>query len=164
MADDFEDLYSLDNLDDSEVYDLILQELHEYADLDTDMIEIQVQDGFITLGGRVGTEQELQEIESVLSDVLGAANYSNEITIAGVARTEHSEAADDVPGEIELADAESPLGEGDDRTDPQAVHLLEDLPGELYGTHDVQKAIERAEAYEPLDRPIQEGSWSEENH
>ena len=47
MADDFEDLYDLDSLDDTSVYDLILQELHEYPDLDPDLVDIQVENGFV---------------------------------------------------------------------------------------------------------------------
>jgi hypothetical protein len=164
MASDFEDLYDLDNLDHDEVYDLILQQLHEYGDLDPDLLDIEVQGGFITLGGRVGTEQELQVIENIITDVLGVGNYSNEIMIDDLSRTEQSEAADDARFEADASEEVSALGEGDDRTDPQAVHLLENLPGELYGTHDLQKAIERGEAYEAPDRPVQEGSWSEENH
>ena len=57
-----------------------------------------------------------------------------------------------------------PLGEEGRQTDPQAEHLLEDVEGEQFGTHDLQQAISRGEAYEPPDRPIQDGSWSEENH
>jgi hypothetical protein len=164
MAADYEDLYDLDNLDDDEVYDLILQQLQEYGDLDVDLLDIQVRNGFITLGGRVGTEQELQVVEQIVTDILGIGNYSNEIMLDDLARSEHSEAADDARFEADDSEAISPLGEGDDRTDPQAVHLLENLPGELYGTHDLQRAIERGEAYEAPDRPVQEGSWSEEDH
>jgi hypothetical protein len=164
MPADYEDLYDLDNLDDDEVYDLILQQLHEYGDLDADLIDIDVQDGFITLAGRVGTEQELQVAEQILTDLLGIGNYSNELVITAVERAEQSEAADDARFEADASEVISPLGEGDDRTDPQAVHLLENLPGQLYGTHDLQRAIEQGEAYEAPDRPVQEGSWSEEDH
>ena len=130
MPGDFEDLYDLENMDDEEIEALILEELGEYPDIDPDDISVDVEDGFVTLTGRIGTEPELQEIEFILSDVIGIANYSNE------------------PG----------------RTDPQAQHLLEDVRGDAYSTHDMQQAIERGQAYEPPDRPIQEGSWSEENH
>ena len=162
MADDFEDLYDLDSLDDTSVYDLILQELHEYPDLDPDLVDIQVENGFVTLSGRVGTEQELQVIEHILTDVLGIANYSNELVIDELARAEAPEGADDAV--IEDEEVEAQLGEEGDRTETTADHLFEDLPGELWGTHDLQKAIEQGEAYEPPDRPIQEGSWSEERH
>lgn len=163
MAEDYEDLYDLSNLDDGEIYDLILQELHEYPDLDADLIDIEVQDGFVTLGGRVGTEQELQEIQYVLTDVLGIGNFSNEIVLDELVRAQRSEAADDAVVEEEESDPW--IGKSGERTDPEAGHLLEDLEGDLYGTHDIGKAISQGEAYEPPDnRPMQEGSWSEENH
>lgn len=141
MPADFEDLYDLDNLDDDEVYDLILQQINEYGDLDADLIDIDVQGGFVTMAGRVGTEQELQVAEQILSDLLGIGNYSNELVITAVERAEQSEAADDARFETDATELVSPLGEGDDRTDPQAVHLLENVAGDLYGTHDLQRAI-----------------------
>lgn len=164
MAGDYEDLYDLDNLDDDEIHDLIIQELSEYGDIDTDLLDIQALDGFITLGGRVGTEHELQVVENVVTDLLGIGNYSNEIVIDELTRLELSEAADDARIEAESADENSTLGGEDDRTDPQASHLLEDLSGELYGTQNLMRAIEEGESYEPPDKPIQEGSWSEEDH
>jgi hypothetical protein len=164
MPADYEDLYDLDNLDDDEVYDLVLQQINEYGDLDADLIDIDVEDGFITLAGNVGTEQELQIAEHILSDLLGVGNYSNELVITALDRVEQSEAADDARVETDASEVVAALGEGDDRTDPQATHLLEDVPGELYGTHDLQRAIEEGMAYEAPDRPIQEGSWSEEDH
>lgn len=161
---DYEDLYDLDSLDDDEIHELLLQQIEEFGEIDADLLDITVENGFITLGGRVGTEQELQVLEQILTDVLGIMNYSNEVVIDDLVRLEVSEAADEARFEADGADAASPLGESDDRTDPQAAHLLEDPAGELYGTTDLQRAIERGEAYEAPDRPLQEGSWSEEDH
>lgn len=162
MPGDFEDLYDLENMDDAEIASLILEELGEYPDLDPDRVDVQVEDGFVTLAGRVGTEQELQEIEFVISDVLGIANYSNELVVDELVRVEYNAGADDAVAEDE--EVESQLGEEGRATEPTADHLLEDIVGELYGTHDAQRAIERGEAYEAPDRPVQEGGWSEENH
>lgn len=159
---DYEDLYSIGDLDDDELHDLILQQLSEYPELDPDLLDIQVEDGFVTLAGRVGSEAELQEIEQVVADVLGIANYSNEVLVDELVRAEQNEAADVSVAEDREVDAQ--IGEEGEATDPQADHLIEDLPGRLYGTHNVQAAISRGEAYEPPDRPVQEGSWSEENH
>src|SRR5690606_9076698 len=159
---DYEDLYSLGDLDDEELHELILQELEEYPELDPDLLDIQVEDGFVTITGRVGSEAELQEIEQIVSDVLGIANYSNEVVVDELVRGTSSEAADEAAAED--AEVEAQLGEEGELTDAQADHLIEDLPGELYGTHHVQAAISRGEAYEPPDRPVQEGSWSEEKH
>lgn len=158
---DYEDLYSIGDLDDEELHDLIVQELSEYPELDPDLLDIQVEDGFVTLAGRVGSEAEVQEIEQVIGDVLGIANYSNEVVVDELVRVEQSEAADEAVAEDREVEAQT--GEEGELTDAQADHLIEDLPGQLYGTHNVQAAISRGEAYEPPDRPVQEGSWSEEN-
>lgn len=162
MPADYEDLFDLDNLDDDEIYDLIMQEVSEVPELDPELIDVQVDDGFVTLMGRVGTEQELQQFEFLVSDTLGIRNYSNEIVIDELVRAEYSEAADDAI--IEDEEAEAQLGESGERTDPQADHLMEELEGEQFGTHDMQRSISRGEAYEAPDRPIQDGSWSEESH
>lgn len=162
MPGDFEDLYDLENMDDEAIAALIRQELDEYPDIDPDDVVVDVENGFVTLSGRIGTEQELHEIEFLLSDVLGIANYSNELIIDELVRAEYSAGADDAV--VEDEEVEAQLGESGRRTEPSADHLLEDIEGEAYGTQDMQRAIERGEAYEPPIRPIQEGSWSEENH
>jgi len=162
MAADFEDLYDLENLDDGEIRDLILQELLEHPEVDPDLVDLLVDDGFVVLEGRVGTEAELQIIEHVITDVLGIGNYSNELVVDALTRAQQAEAADDAV--VEDAEIEAQIGEQTGATDPQADHLLEDLQGDLYGTHDVQQAVTRGQAYEPPDRPLQEGIWSEENH
>lgn len=162
MADDYEDMLDIENMDDEEIEELVLQELGEYPDLDPDALEITVEDGFVILNGRIGTEQELQQIEHILTDVLGIANYSNELTVDELVRAEYAAGADDEVVEDETV--ESSTGESGGAADPQADHLLEDIEGQLYGTHDTQRAISRGESYEPPDRPIQEGSWSEETH
>lgn len=159
---DYEDLHDIEDMDDQELEDLIVQQLGEYPDVDAEAIEVRVEDGFVTLAGRVGTEQELQEISHIVTDVLGLASFSNEIGVAELERAEQSEAADEAVAEDE--EVESQLGEEGKRTEPSAEHLMEDLDAELYGTHDVQKAIEGGTSYEPPDRPVQEGSWSEETH
>src|SRR5690625_4964092 len=118
MPADYEDLFDLDNLDDDEIYDLIMQEVSEVPELDPELIDVQVDDGFVTLMGRVGTEQELQQFEFLVSDTLGIRNYSNEIVIDELVRAEYSEAADDAI--IEDEEVEAQLGESGERTDPQA--------------------------------------------
>jgi hypothetical protein len=162
MPRDYEDLYGLHDADDEEIYDLILEQLGEYPEIDPGLIDVQVEDGFVTLSGRVGTEQELQTVEHILSDVLGIANYSNELVVDELVRGETDVAADDaIDEELEAADR---TGARAITTTDTAAHLLVDLEAELYGTHDLQDAIERGEAYEAPDRPVQEGSWSEEDH
>lgn len=162
MPGDFEDLYDLENLDDDEIASLILEELGEYPEIDPDAIDVDVEDGFVTLTGRVGTEYELQVIEQVVSDVLGISNYSNELVLDELVRIEYPAGADDAVAEDE--EVEAPFGEEGLVTESTAEHLFEDVEGQAYGRHDHTRALERGETYEAPDRPMQEGSWSEENH
>ncbi|MBI4546182.1 MAG: BON domain-containing protein [Gemmatimonadetes bacterium] len=158
MRQDFEDLYDLGDLGDGEIAALIRQELEEYPDLDPDRVSLEVQGGFIRLTGRVGTEQELQQIEHVLTDVLGIGSYSNELVVDELVRGEYGEA---VAEDVEI---EAQTGEPADRTQDTAEHLLENLSAEMYGARDLRQAIEAGEAYNPPDQPMQQGSWSEEDH
>ncbi len=64
---DYEDLYSIGDLDDEELHDLIVQELSEYPELDPDLLDIQVEDGFVTLAGSVEQQAHVQEIEQVIA-------------------------------------------------------------------------------------------------
>lgn len=160
---DYEDLYDLDDLDDTELAELIEQELSEYPGMDGDLVEIEVEDGFVRLIGRVGTEQELQSIEQVVSDVLGVQRYANELVIDELVRAERSEAADEAVAQEREA-SETVLREPAAQTDPQAQHLLEDTATELYGTQDMSRAISDGAAYEAPDRPTQEGHLSKEDH
>lgn len=162
MATDYEDLFDVDNMTDDEVEELIREELDSYPELDPEVLDIEVEDGFVTLGGRVGTEEELQLVEHAVTDVLRIDNYSNEIVVDELSRAEYDEGAD--VAATEDAEVEDDLGESGRATDPAADHLIEDLESQMYGTHDMGKAIERGTSYEPPDRPPQQGSWSEENH
>src|SRR5436309_1133866 len=99
MERDFEDLHDIDSLDDRELRDLIIQEIGEYNELDPDLVDVSVNNGHVTLSGRVGTEQELQEIEHVVTDVLGVERYSNELVVDELVRAEAPEAADEAAAE-----------------------------------------------------------------
>ncbi|MBI4408742.1 MAG: BON domain-containing protein [Gemmatimonadetes bacterium] len=162
MRRDYEDVFDLGDLDDGEIAQLIRQQLEEYPELDPDLLRIDVSDGFVTLSGRVGTEQELQTLEHVITAVLGIPKYSNEVVVDELVRGEYSEAADEAAAQDN--EVAGQLGKGAVLAEDSASHLLEDLESELYGTHDVNQAIERGYTYEPPDRPLQEGSWSEETH
>jgi hypothetical protein len=162
MTDDYEDMFDIEDQDDGELRDLVFQELREAGGLDLDLIDVDVRDGRVCVSGRVGTEQEWQQIEQVLTDVLRVENVSNEIVIDELVRGERSEAADDeVAEEFE---ADPPLGRGARRTEDSAAHLMPDTASELYGTRDPQQAAGDASAWTPPDRPIQEGTWSQEEH
>jgi len=162
MPRDYENLHRIQDMDDQELSDLIVQELAEYPDVDVDEVEVHVERGFVTLGGRVGTESEAQVVSHVVTDVLGIQHYSNEILIDEARRAQLPEAAD----EEAAAEGEttSQLGGGIEQTSDTAEHLLEHLDDELYSSHDLQQSIQQGYDYEAPDRPIQEGNWSEEDH
>lgn len=164
MAREFNDLYDLNNLDDNELKDLVLQELTEYPDIDVDLIEVYVDQGAVRLAGRVGTEQEVQTAEYVLTDVIGLTRVQNDLVVDDVVRGQRSEAADDAFVEEMAADPQFAVGPGASNTSDTAQHLVEDLEADHFGTHDPQEATERGTAYEPPDRPVQEGSRSREDH
>jgi hypothetical protein len=162
MAEDYERIFDIENMSDGELRELVYQQLREYPDLDPELVDVTVDEGAVRLRGRVGTEQELQTIEHIVTDLLGVSEVSNEMVIDELVRGERSEAADDSLAEQMEGDPQ--LGTGAERTEDSAKHLLGDIEAELYGTHDPQEAAQDGTPYEPPDRPIQEGTWSRENH
>jgi hypothetical protein len=162
MAEDYEDIPDIDSLNDDELRALIEEQLQDYPELDTDLVEFRVADGRVTLTGRVGTERELQQFEAVLTDVIGLRDVENELVIDELVRADYSEAADEASAQ--LAAEKGSTGGGADRTEDSAEHLMQDTAAEQYGTDDMREAIERGYAYDPPDRPIQEGTRSRENH
>ena len=164
MARDYNDLYDIANLDDGEIKELVLQELREYPDIDVDLVEVNVDRGQVHLSGRVGTEQEVQTVESVVTDLLGIDRVRNELVIFDAVRGQRSEAADDAFVEDMEADPQISVGPGTQNTSDTAQHLVEDLEAEHFGTHNPQEAVERGTAYEPPDRAIQQGTYSIEDH
>ena len=155
------DIFNLENMNDDEVKDLVLQELGEYPEIDVDLIEVNVRNGAVTLAGRVGTEQELQQIEQVLTDVVGITNVTNDLVIDELTRGERSTAADDAYAE----EGETTMQVARDRnnTSDEAAHLMDDVETDQFGTTDPQEAVERGTSYEPPDSPVQQGS-SREDH
>lgn len=162
MASDYEDLYDIDNMSDADLQALVMQELQEHPEIDVDLIEITVRDGEVRVAGRVGTEQEVQQIEHVITDLLGAGDIHNELVIDELVRGERSEAADDAA--VEELEADAQTGETARRTTDTAEHLLEDTEAEQFGTHNLQDAIQRGTTYEPPDHSVQEGVRGGENH
>lgn len=162
MAHDYDDLYDITNLDDGELTDLVQQQLRESPDIDAELVDVEVEDGNVRLAGRVGTEQEVQTVEAVVTNLVGAERVRNELVIFDVMRGQRSEAADEARAE-ELA-ADPQLAGGGERTSDTAQHLEEDLEADHFGTRDPQQAVERGTSYEPPDRPIQQGSYSIEDH
>ncbi|MGH7475449.1 MAG: BON domain-containing protein [Longimicrobiales bacterium] len=162
MRRDYENIDDIGNLDDDDLREVVIERLRERPEIDPDDFDVEVAGGKVRVSGRVGTEEEVQEVDQVLGDLLGVATYSNDLIVDETRRAERAEAADDARVEDDAVEDE--LGESGNLTESSAEHLLGDEEGELYGTQDMQRAIERGEAYTPPDRPPQLGTESRENH
>lgn len=152
-----------DGMSDDELYDAILQQFNEQPEIDTGWIDVQVKDGQVTLSGRVGSDSEIRIAENILTDVLGIRSVANELVVDELHRGTNPEAADDaVVADLEVDDQRGE--QGSKSTSDTADHLVEDLDGQAYGTHDMQSAIEEGMSYEPPDRPTADGYGSGEAH
>jgi len=162
MAEGFDDVHRVEDMDDAELADLIAQEIEETPDLDPDLIDVEVRDGLVRLAGRVGSEHEIQVAEAILADLVGLTRYENDLVVDELVRGELSEAADVEVTEAAEADirADSPA----DLSSPEADHLMDDPKGDLYGASDTHRALSRGQTYEPPTGPIQEGTRSREDH
>ncbi|HEX2203810.1 MAG TPA: BON domain-containing protein [Longimicrobium sp.] len=157
------DPYDFTTMDDDEIYDVVLQHLSEYPELDMGWIDVIVKDGRVTLQGRVSSDGEAQIAAQAVLDVLGIADFSNELVVDELHRGEMPEAADDaVTADLEVDDQ---LGEQKEvNQSDTAAHLVEDLESLSYGTHDAGTAVEEGASYQPPDRPVPDGYGSRENH
>jgi len=156
--------FDFSSMTDDEIYDLVVQNLGEYPELDMGWIDVAVRNGHVTLSGRVSSDGEVQIAEKALVEVLGLdeTHLTNELIVDELHRGEMPEAADDaVAQELESDDQ---LGETAMDQSDTADHLVEDLDALTYGTHDVGTAIEEGASYEPPDRPVADGYGSRESH
>ena len=156
MAHDFEDIHDLDDLNDDELKALVRTHLAAEMALDSREITVLVEDGVVTLAGAVGTEAEQRIAEHVVTDVLGVEHYDNQLTVDPERRAvspmdidEHL--ADEAEHEGLL------LGDRAVSLSPEEEHLEEDLDAQLYGTTDVQSAIEDGTSWVPPESPTPEG-------
>ena len=104
----------------------------------------------------------MQQVEHVLTDVLGVESVANELVIDELTRGERSEASDDASLEESLGNPQH--AEGTLRTSDEASHLTENLEAEQYGLDDPSEANKRGVTYEPPVRPGREGTESREQH
>jgi hypothetical protein len=156
MADDYEDTFDLDDLSDQELQELVRAQLDDYDTIDADNILVKVKNGEVRLSGRVGTVSEREIADHILSDVIGLANYQNDLIVDEIRRDEEPEAADDAIADAQARGEDQLGGDADMTTDPAALREEDDLSADLYGTHDVQRAIEQGTPYEPPDTPTPE--------
>jgi hypothetical protein len=156
MARDYEDLHDIDDLSDDELRELVRTHLADNHGIDVDDFSVRVEAGVVHLSGRVGTEAEMRIAEHVVTDTLGLANVSNELVVDPIRRAQSPDAIDD-----HLADEEAHegllLGDRALPLSPEVEQVRDDLDVRLFGTSDVQKAIEDAAPYIPPKSPTPEG-------
>lgn len=161
MGHDFENLHDLDDLSDRELRRLVHTRLAEHQGLDVDEITVAVREGAVELSGRVGTEAERRIAEHVVTDVVGVRAVMNNLVVDELHRGLSPEAVDEHIAD-EDARAGLLLGDRPVPLSPEADHLDEDLESRLYGTTDVQKAIESGTAWIPPSTPTPEGLSGED--
>jgi hypothetical protein len=158
MAQDFENVFDLDDLSDEELRGLVRDQLSEYDTIDVDSILVHVKDGYVTLTGRVGSDSGKQIADHVLSDVIGLETYANDLFVDPVRRDEEPEAADEAVGRASFR-GEDPLLGGSDlsQTDDEAVRTTDNDDAALFGTRDMETAMEDGLPWSPPDEPTPEG-------
>jgi hypothetical protein len=158
MAQDFENVFDLDDLSDAELRGLVLEQLGQADGVDVDNILVHVKDGYVTLSGRVGTETEKQIADHVLSDVIGLESFANDLFVDPVRRDEEPEAADDQVARDRDRGEDHLLGGRDvDTTESEAERVADDDDAALFGTHDYGSVMENGVPWVPPDEPTPEG-------
>lgn len=153
---DFENIHNIDDLSDRELRDLVRSHLRDHNGLDTDYITVQVQDGAVTLEGRVGTDYERRVAEHVLTDSLGLTRVTNALVVQAIHRAESPMDIEDHLVEDERSEGLL-LGDRPVPLNPESETAHEDEESRLYGTTDVGKAIAEGTAWIPPESPTQEG-------
>jgi hypothetical protein len=153
---DYEDIRDIDHLTDNELRALVRDEFDAQLAFDPDDVDVSVGSGVVKLSGRVGTEEELRIVERVVTDIVGIEKVKNELVVDPIRRAESPEPIDEHVVDEEMH-AGLLLGDESRPEDPEAEHLHENIRAELFGTTDVQEAIEGAIPWNPPDGPTPEG-------
>jgi hypothetical protein len=153
---DYEDIRETDRLTDNELRALVRDEFEGQLAFDPDDVDVSVSSGVVRLSGRVGTEEELRIAERVVTDLVGLKNIRNELVVDPIRRAESPEAIDEHLVDEELHEGLL-LGDMPRPDAPEAEHLRENIRAELFGTTDVQEAIEGAIPWNPPEGPTPEG-------
>jgi hypothetical protein len=156
MARDYENIHDIDELDDRELRDLVREHLAAHGGLDIDDLTITVQDGSITLAGRVGTDGERRVADHVLTDVLGIQEFANEIVVDPIRR-----AVSPMDIDEHLADEEARsgtlLGDVALPLSPETEYHAASADTDIAGTTDLQAAIAEGMTWNPPESPTPEG-------
>src|SRR3954453_19697083 len=89
--------FDFSEMSDDEIYDLVVQHLGEYPELDVGWMEVAVRSGHVTLGGRLSSDGKVQIAEKARLDVLGLPqeSFTNDLVVDELHRGQAPEAADD---------------------------------------------------------------------
>ena len=158
------DLYDFSSMTDDEIRTVIIQHFQENPSLDTDWIEVLVQEGFVTLSGRVGTDGEVQVAEGLLHDILGITTYQNDLVVDELHRISLSEASDEATTQVDELEESVGSGNVQDQHTDTSEHLVANLEEDTFGTQDMGAAIRDGNPYIPPDRPQTDGYGSREDH
>lgn len=156
MSRDYEDLHSPDQLDNDELRRLVREQLAESSELDVSEITVSASNGAVTLSGRVGTDEERQIADHVLTDVLGLKAFTNDLLVDPNFRAEAPEAADDNSADHSSSDdapqldIEVPLSGG-------SSLLADTVVEEPDGASDMESVMEDGTTWSPPDSPTPEG-------
>jgi len=153
---DYEDIDEIDELTDGELRALVRDRLDEQLAFDPNDVDVAVRGGVVHLSGRVGTEEELRIVEHVVTDRIGIKKVKNDLVVDPIRRAESPVPVDEHIVDEELHEGLL-LGDRPRPEDPEAEHLHEDIRAELFGTTDVQQAIEEGIPWNPPDGPTPEG-------
>jgi hypothetical protein len=154
MARDFEDIHSIDDLNGEELRAIVRELLSAHEALDIDDLTVRIEHGAVVLGGRVGTDSERLIAEHVVTDQLGATNCRNEIIVDQNYRATSSDAADE---DALTTDREVDVSLSDEAASAGPAGREDDDETSLFGTTDVQSAIEDGTPWNPPDSPTAEG-------
>ena len=153
---DYENIHDIEELDDTELRDLVREQLAAHTALDIDDITVSAASGTVTLTGRVGTEGERRVAEHVLTDVLGITEFSNDLVIDSIRRAESPLDIDE-----QLADEErragTLLGDVEVPMTDESSHLADRTHDELDGTSNYQQVMDEGLTWNPPDSPTPEG-------
>ena len=156
MAEDFENVFDLDDLSDEELRGLVRDQLAQQNQLDADNSLVTAKDGVVTLSGRVGTEMAKQVADHVLSDVVGLEDYANDLFVDPIRRDLEPEAADEQVGHVLGREEETLLGGTD--VDAASTEVANDsIDSAIYGSHDYGRVMEDGVPWIPPDGPTPEG-------
>lgn len=156
MARDFEDIHDLGGLTDAELRELVRQHLMAHHALDIDELDVHVAGGTVRLEGRVGTDEERQIAGRVVTDVLGIDDLENDIFVDALRRDESPLAIDDHLAQMDREEGLLLGGDPPQQSD-EVEQVTDDLDERLFGTTNVQKAIEGANSWIPPEGPTPEG-------